>query len=265
MELLLPDLMRIAAAVVWPFCRIAAALAAAPILGDAMIPMRARALAAFVLAFTVQPGMPASPAVDLVSLSGVAVIAEQIAIGGLIGFVFHLVLSVLLAFGAIVSSQIGLSMAQMNDPMNGQSSDVLSNVMYVLFILLFFAVDGHLLMTHVLARSFDVWPIGSAGIDVSALKRFVMAVGWMFSAAMAMALPVTFATLVVQVGLGMLNRAAPTLNLFSLGFSITTLFGLLLVVLLLPSLPDHYHRMVTHVLDLYDDLAAHGDHAGSER
>ncbi|WP_249173339.1 flagellar biosynthetic protein FliR [Burkholderia dolosa] len=258
MELLLPDLMRIAAAIIWPFCRIAAALAAAPILGDAMIPMRARALAALVLAFTVQPGIPAGPSIEPLSPAAVAVIGEQVAIGALLGFAFHLVLSVLLSFGSIVSSQIGLSMAQMNDPMNGQSSDVLSNVMYVLFILLFFAVDGHLLMTQVLARSFDVWPIGSSAFDFSALRRFVFAVGWMFSAAAALALPVTFATLVVQVGLGLLNRAAPTLNLFSLGFSVTTMFGLLLVVLLLPSLPDHYHRMVIHVLDVYDGLAGAG-------
>ncbi|VWC74799.1 flagellar biosynthetic protein FliR [Burkholderia contaminans] len=261
MELLLPELMRIAAAIIWPFCRIAAALAAAPILGDAMIPMRARALAALVLAFTVQPGIPAGPSIDPLSLAAVAVIGEQVAIGGLLGFAFHLVLSALLAFGSIVSSQIGLSMAQMNDPMNGQPSDVLSNVMYVLFILLFFAVDGHLLMTQVLARSFDVLPIGGSAFDSSALRRFALAVGWMFSAAAALALPVTFATLVVQVGLGLLNRAAPTLNLFSLGFSVTTMFGLLLVVLLLPSLPDHYHRMVIHVLDVYDGLAGTGAEA----
>ncbi|MFH5249615.1 flagellar biosynthetic protein FliR [Burkholderia semiarida] len=265
MESLLPELMRFAGAVVWPFCRIAAAFAAAPILGEAMIPLRARALAALVLALTIQPGMPAGPSVDPLSIAGMVVIAEQVAIGGLIGFVFHLVLSALLAFGSVVSSQIGLSMAQINDPMNGQTTDVLSSVMYVMFILLFFAVDGHVLLTQVLARSFSIWPIGSAAFDFAALERFALAVGWMFSAALALALPVIFAALVVQVGLGLLNRTAPALNLFSLGFSVTTMFGLWLVMLLLPSLPGHYHRMVVHVLDLYGGLAGAAAAGGGAR
>lgn len=257
--------MHFAVAVVWPFCRIAAALVAAPVLGEAMVPLRARALVALVLAFAVLPGMPPAPSADPLSFAGIALIGEQIAIGGLIGFVFHLVLSALMMFGSVVSSQIGLSMAQINDPMNGQTSDVMSGVMNVMFILLFFAVDGHLLLTHVLARSFSVWPVGGTGFDFDALKRFALAAGWMFSAAAALALPVTFAVLAVQTGLGLLNRAAPTLNLYSLGFSVTTMFGLYLVVLLLPSLPDHYHRMVTHVLDLYDALAGTRAFSGHAR
>lgn len=255
MEDVFTQLLPLANAIVWPFCRIAAALAAAPILGEVMVPVRIRLLIALILAVVVQPGMPAPPAIDALSPQGMAAVAEQVLIGGLLGFMFHLVLSALQIFGTIASSQMGLSMAQINDPMNGQMADVLTSVMYVVFILLFFAVDGHLILTHVLARSFAVWPVGSFAFDLDALKRLAFAVGWIFSAALALALPLMFATLVVQVGLGLLNRAAPALNLFALGFSVTTMFGLLLLTLLLPSLPDHYGRMVEHVLEVYDQLA----------
>lgn len=265
MELILHQLLPLAASIVWPFCRIAAALGAAPILGEAMIPLRMRAFAALVLALVVQPGLPALPAIALFSSRGILTIAEQILIGGLLGFMFHLVLSALLLFGTVVSTQMGLSMAQINDPLNGQSSDILSSVMYVMFILLFFAVDGHLILTQVLARSFTVWPIGSFAFDLDGLKRLAFATGWIFSAATALALPVVFATLVVQTGLGLLNRAAPTLNLFALGFSVTTMFGLLLVTLLLPSLPGHYHRLIEHVLALYDQLASPASPIGAPR
>lgn len=255
MEAVLTQLLPLAGSVVWPFCRIAAAFAAAPILGEVMVPIRIRLLAALILALVVQPGMPAAPAIDPFSLQGVAAMFEQVLIGGLLGFMFHLVLSALQIFGTVASSQLGLSMAQINDPMNGQMADVLTSVMYVLFILLFFAVDGHLILTHVLARSFTVWPVGSFAFDLDALERLAFAVGWIFSAALALALPLMFATLVVQVGLGLLNRAAPALNLFALGFSVTTMFGLLLLTLLMPSLPDHYSRMIEHVLEVYDQLA----------
>ncbi|WP_244130355.1 flagellar biosynthetic protein FliR [Burkholderia sp. BCC0044] len=255
MEDVLAQLLPVANTIFWPFCRIAAALAASPVLGELMVPMRMRLLIALVLALVVQPGIPAPPAIDPLSLEGIAAMMEQVLIGGLLGFMFHLVLSVLQIFGTVASSQMGLSMAQINDPMNGQMADVLTGVMYVVFILLFFAVDGHLILTHVLARSFAVWPVGRFAFDLDALKHLAFAVGWIFSAAVALALPVMFATLVVQAGLGLLNRAAPALNLFALGFSVTTMFGLLLLTLLLPSLPDHYARMVEHVLEIYDRLA----------
>lgn len=255
MEIAFAKLLPLASAIVWPFCRIAAALTAAPMLGEAAVPLRIRALIALVLALVVQPAMPAMPAIDPMSMQGVVAMAEQVLIGALLGFMFHLVQAALQMFGAVVSSQMGLSMAQINDPLSGQMTDVVTSMMYVVFILLFFAVDGHLVITHVLARSFTVWPVGSFAFDMEALRRLAFAAGWMFSAAVALMLPVMFATLVVQIGLGLLNRAAPSLNLFSLGFSVTTMFGLLLLTLLLPSLPDHYGRMISHVLDLYDQLA----------
>jgi flagellar biosynthesis protein FliR len=258
MEQVFAELRPLTGSVLWPFCRILAAFMSAPVLGEAMVPMRARVMLALVLAVVVLPALPAGPAgpaIEPLSLQGSVVMAEQILIGGMLGFVFHLVLSALLIFGATVSSQMGLSMAQINDPVNGQSSDVVSSLMAVVFILLFFSVDGHIVITHVLVKSFRIWPMGSLAFDASALKRLAFALAWMFSAALALALPVVFATLVLQIGLGFLNRAAPALNLFALGFSITTMFGLLLLTLLMPSLPEHYNRMIRYVLDLLDQLA----------
>lgn len=246
------------AAVVWPFCRFAAAFAAAPVLGEMMIPMRVRALIALALAVVTQPAMPAAPVVDPISIPGIAVMAEQIMIGGLLGFAFHLVLSALMVLGALISSQMGLSMAMMNDPVNGAPSDAMSSLLYVLFVLLFFSMDGHLVVTQVLARSFHIWPIGGVGVDAASLERMVHGVGWIFAVALMLALPVVFAVLVVQMGMGFLNRVAPSLNLFSLGFSITTVFGLLLVTALLPAVPEHFGRMMTHALDLLDSMASRG-------
>jgi flagellar biosynthetic protein FliR len=73
---------------------------------------------------------------------------------------------------------------------------------------------------------------------------------WIFSAALLLALPIVFSTMVVQVGFGFLNRVAPSLNLFSLGFSLTTLFGLLMLVQVVRFLPEHYIAMTNQVLDM---------------
>ncbi|MFC4762303.1 flagellar biosynthetic protein FliR [Dyella koreensis] len=246
------------ATVVWPFCRFLAAFAVAPVLGEAMVPMRVRALAALALAVVAQPGLPPLPALEPFSVAGVEVMAEQILIGGMLGFAFHLVLSGLLVLGTLVSAQMGLSMAVMNDPINGTASDAMSSLLYTLFVLLFFAVDGHLVLTQVLARSFHVWPIGGVGMAAVSLERLAHGVGWVSSVALMLALPLVFAIMVIQMGMGFLQRVAPSLNLFSLGFSITTVFGLLLMTALVPALPEHFGRMMAHVLELLDGMAVAG-------
>jgi flagellar biosynthetic protein FliR len=75
-------------------------------------------------------------------------------------------------------------------------------------------------------------------------------VAWVFSAAMLLAIPIVFSTLVVQLGFGFLNRVAPTLNLFALGFSVITIFGLLMLGHVVRFIPEHYVRMSGRVLDM---------------
>src|SRR6185295_4747770 len=131
----------------------------------------------------------------------------------------HLCLAAITVFGYLVSSQMSLSMAVMNDPLNGTSSDVVSSLLSVLCLMVFFAIDGHLMLTGVVGASFRAWPVG-AGLDALTLQTVVANIAWVFSAALLLAVPVVFSTLVVQIGFGFLNRIAPSLNLFSLGFSL---------------------------------------------
>jgi flagellar biosynthetic protein FliR len=140
-------------------------------------------------------------------------------------------------------------MAQMNDPINGQASDVISTMLGLVSILVFFAIDGHLVLAGVLGQSFRAWPVGG-GYSPMLLQAVALNVGWVFSAAMLLALPIVFSTLVVQIGFGFLNRVAPSLNLFSLGFSLVTLFGLMMLVQVVRFIPEHYVQMTNQVLEM---------------
>jgi flagellar biosynthetic protein FliR len=166
---------------------------------------------------------------DPFSLAGVVAMVEQAVIGGVIGLALQLTMAVVGMLGFLASSQIGFSMAQMNDPINGQQSDVVSGMLGLVAILVFFAIDGHLVLVGVLGQSFRAWPVGG-GYSGLLLHTVALNVGWVFAAAILLALPIIFSTLVVQIGLGFLNRVAPSLNLFSLGFSLVTLFGLMMLV-----------------------------------
>jgi flagellar biosynthetic protein FliR len=244
----------------WPFCRVMALLSTAPVIGDALVPVPVRALLSVVLAFLMLPltkgavGLP-----DPFSLAGVVVMVEQAVIGGVIGLALQLTMAVVNMLGFLVSSQVGFSMAQMNDPVNGQQSDVISGLLGLVAILVFFAVDGHLVLAGVLGQSFRAWPVGG-GYGALLLETVALNVGWVFSAAILLALPIVFSTMVVQIGFGFLNRVAPSLNLFSLGFSLVTLFGLMMLVQVVRFIPEHYVQMTNQVLEMLQQQmrAAHG-------
>lgn len=248
-ELLFSQLVSLIAAMWWPFCRILAAFSAAPMLGDAMVPMPLRVLLSLVLTIVLLPVTQPSIAINPWSMQGILVTAEQAAIGASLGIAFHLVVAAIMVLGYLISSQMSLAMAVMNDPLNGASSDVVSVILYVLTILVFFSIDGHLVLVGVLGASFKAWPIG-IGISALSLQKLTLNVAWVFSAAMLMAVPIIFSTVVVQLGFGFLNRIAPALNLFSLGFSLVMLFGVFMLGQIVHALPEHYLHMTNRVLDM---------------
>lgn len=261
MEPVLAQLLPLLNALWWPFVRVLAMLSAAPVVGEAMMPVTARILLALVLAVLMLPLTEGNAlAIDPLSMQGVAATVEQAVIGGVLGLAFHFSMSVIMVLGYLVSSQIGFSMAVMNDPVNGQSSDVVSALLSMLTIIVFFAMDGHLVIAGVIGSSFQAWPLGG-GYRVLLLETVAYNVAWIFAAAMLLSIPIVFSTLVVQLGFGFLNRVAPTLNLFALGFSVITLFGLLMLVQVVRFIPEHYVRMTGRVLDMIQQqmrAAGHG-------
>jgi len=258
MELALSQLPSLLTMLWWPFCRVLAMLSAAPIVGDNMVPVSVRVLLSLVLAVVLLPVAGPPIAIDPLSVHAIVLTVEQALIGFGIGLAFHLTMAVVMLLGFVVSSQMGLSMAIINDPMSGTSSDVVSALLYVLCIYVFFAIDGHVVLAGVLGASFQAWPVGS-GVDLPSLERVAYGVAWVFAAALLLAVPVIFSALIVQIGFGFLNRVAPALNLFALGFSVVIVFGLFMLGYLARTLPEHYIRLVNRVLDmLYQGMRQSG-------
>jgi flagellar biosynthetic protein FliR len=154
MEPVLYNLLPLLNALWWPFVRIMAMLSAAPVLGDVMVPVPVRIAAVAGAGHYDAAGHNKEQVViDPFSLAGVVAMLEQAVIGGVIGLALHFTMAVVAMLGFLASSQIGFSMAQMNDPLNGQQSDVVSGLLTMVAIMVFFAIDGHLVLTGVLGRA----------------------------------------------------------------------------------------------------------------
>lgn len=218
----------------WPLVRIAAMVTAMPILSSNFVPVRARLVFAVAFTMVIAPVIPPVPVVDALSIPGVLLIFQQIMIGVIMGFIFHLVFAVFTIGGQVIAMQMGLGFATMIDPVNGSQAPVLSMFYILLVTLLFFSLDGHLAMISLMAESFHSMPISTDFMEKQNFWNMVIWGSKMFQGAVLVSLPAVTALLLVNMSLGIIGRAAPQLNIFAVGFSITIAGGFYIIMVSLP-------------------------------
>ncbi|MGV3346742.1 flagellar biosynthetic protein FliR [Enterobacteriaceae bacterium LUAb1] len=237
-----------------PFVRILAFFRFCPLFDQRAFPMKARVVLGLLLSIVMTPAINNNVVLrELLTVQSLLLTAEQILWGFLFGQILWWVFHALQSAGVILSMNMGLGMAVMNDPGTGNSTMVISQIIFIFSGLLFFSMDGHLLFMTILFKSFSYWPIGQA-INTLTLNTVVTGVGWLLAAALLIAMPAVLIMLLVQGVFGLLNKVSPTLNLFSLGFPISMLFGLLCFVFLNTSISGHYLRLTNEILALLDRL-----------
>ncbi|GAA4888823.1 flagellar biosynthetic protein FliR [Ferrimonas pelagia] len=231
----------------WPFFRIMGAFALMPLFSNGHVPIQVRLLLAMAIAGLAGPLLPSPPAVDPLSVSALGLAFEQFAVGSLMGLILSLLIHILSMLGQMLSMQMGLAMSVMNDPANGVNHALLGQLLVMYGTLLFLALDGHLVSLAVLIDSFYLWPVGSGVFDLP-LMMVVMKFGWTFAMALMMAIPAVMAMLMVNITFGVLNKAAPSLNVYSLGFPMAMLLGLFSILISFSGLPDRYTEICIDAL-----------------
>lgn len=221
---------------------------AMPVIGTQLVSMRIRLGLTLVVTLAVVPVLPVMPRVDGLSLDAYLLVGQQVLIGVSMAFVLQLMFQIFVVAGQMIAYQMGLGFASIADPVNGVTVAVLSQFYLMMVTLLFLSVNGHLVVIEVLVESFRVLPVGMPGFDFGLLWRIASWGGWMFASAMIIAMPAVTALLVVNFAFGIMNRAAPQLNIFSLGFPFTMLFGLLIVFVSLSGFMPQYHRVAEESL-----------------
>lgn len=232
----------------YPFMRVAALFTAAPVFSLRQFPMRARILLAMMITWLLQPLIPSAPVVEVFGPQSFLIAAQQIAIGLAMGFLLQMVFQALIFGGQSIAFSMGLGFALMMDPQNGVQVPVVSQFYLLVATLAFVASNGHLALLGVMADSFQVIPVGLDGIDRNGLHNMVAWGSEMFAAGVVMALPVIVALLLMNIGMGVVGRAAPQLNIFAVGFPVTLLAGLILMWLTVPQVLLSFGELMTSAL-----------------
>jgi flagellar biosynthetic protein FliR len=167
---------------------------------------------------------------SIFSAAGMLAGAQEVLIGVSIGMVVQLAFEALTFAGQTISLTMGLGFATLVDPQRGAQTTVIGQMFMIIGILTYLAVNGHLVLLGVLAESFHTLPIGAALIGKDFVMSVVMWGAHVFESGLMIALPAVIALVIVNMALGVVTRAAPQLNLFGIGFTITLMCGFFVLI-----------------------------------
>ncbi len=216
------------------FFRVGAVLTAAPVFSASYVPARFRILLALAITVLIEPLLPPAEPVDPLSTTALVVLAQQLAIGFAIGIVLQLAFNALVFGGQMVAYSMGLGFAHLMDPQNGVQVPTVSQFYLIFATLIFLGADGHLRLVALLVESFGALPVGVDGITRAALWDIASWGTSLFSDGLLLSLPIVAALLLVNIGMGLVSRAAPQLNIFAVGFPVTLGLGFVLLWLTVP-------------------------------
>jgi flagellar biosynthetic protein FliR len=226
----------------WPFCRVLALFAVAPVYQEASIPAPVKVGLAMAITLLVAPTL-SGPVAPLSGSAAPMVLLQQILIGLAMGFSMRLAFAAVELAGDLIGLQMGLSFASFIDPQNNTQSPILGSLLNIFASLVFLAMNGHLMMIEALTDSFTQFPVAAAGFSADALPvnggQLMAWGGEIFQIGLHLALPLLATMLVLNIAVGVLARAAPQLSLFSVGFPLTLITGLLAMILMLPAIAPY--------------------------
>ncbi len=226
-----------------------AAFLAAPIFGAATVPVQLRLGIALGLAVpAMASGALVLPADGMLGVSGLLFVMSEALTGLALGFALQIGFAAAQIAGEAMSNAMGLGFAAMVDPVGGQMSPALGQLLAMLATFLFFAVDAHLAFIAAILDSYTVTAPGKDWIGFGAIEALWRFGSLMFAAGLSIALPVGFALILVQIAMGIVARSAPTLNLFAVGLPATLLAGVVLLAMALPALADTLLETIAQTL-----------------
>lgn len=234
--------------------RFGAMLVLAPVFGGIPLPAQFRAL--FVMAFAAT--MVAALGLSNSSLSmdvGSIVLAalSELAIGAAMAFGLFTAFGAFQFAGKLLDLQIGFSIGTIFDPVTRAQSPMLGTALSMLALALFFALDGHHMLVRGVAYSLERVPPGSMPSNWS-LAPFVEQFGAMFIFGLTLVAPVVFTLVLVDVGLGIVSRTMPQLNVFMLGIPAKIIVGLLVFAGTLTALAPVMARVFGSVFSFWQRL-----------
>jgi flagellar biosynthetic protein FliR len=216
------------------FARIGTMVMLLPGLGEMSVPSRFRLTIALVLAAVLLPLHRDAYQVDLRSFGPLlGLLGQEVFVGAVLGLTVRLMISALQVAGSVIAQQLGLGFVTAVDPSQGQQNVIVANFLTMLGITLVFASDMHHLVIAALDDSYSLFAPGELLLlgDVAALTT--RTIGTAFRIGIQLSAPFIVFGLLFNVGLGVLSRLMPQMQVFFIGLPLSIIIGFLILVMVL--------------------------------
>lgn len=234
----------------WPMVRIGGLMLSVPVFSSNLISARIKMAFVFALGVICSSMVPPQMSFLHFNVMFLAYLFEELALGILMGFVLDLVFQVFLLGGQIIAMQAGLGFATMVDPSSKASVPLIAQFYLLMVTLVFLSLNGHLLILDTLIQSFKLMPIGQVNIDNGLIWPVLNFSGWMFKEGVLVAIPAILSLLIVSMSFGVMARVSPQLNIFSIGFPITLLMGIVIIYMTLPGVASQISDSLAEGMNL---------------
>jgi flagellar biosynthetic protein FliR len=239
----------LAAAFMLAFARVGTMVMLLPGIGESGMPMRVRLTIALMLTAILLPLHRQAYTIDLRSMTPVVqMLFQEIIIGGVLGLTARLAISALQVAGSVVAQQLGLGFVTAVDPTQNQQGMLVGNFLALLGVALIFATDMHHLVIAALNDSYKLFAPGEIPVLGDMAQHFTIVIATAFKIGIQLSAPFLVFGLLFNLGLGVLSRLMPQMQVFFIGMPLTIILGLLLLLLVIGAMMGVFVNYIEGVL-----------------
>ncbi|MBE1426584.1 flagellar biosynthetic protein FliR [Desulfomicrobium macestii] len=240
---------------IFALMRISLILFMMPFFGGAVLPATVKAALCLTLTLALWPRLPLAG----VQMPGhpfalAVMLGAELLLGLILGMVIRFVFAAIQTGGQLIGFQMGFAMVNVVDPDSGASEAVTAHFMYMVSLLTFLAINGHLYLLSGLMKSFDLLPPGSILISSRLTDQIFVLSGQIFVLAIQIGAPVIAAILLVDLALALISRASPQMNVLIIGFPIKIAVGFLFMGIIFEIISLHMEGFVSRMPLLFTQL-----------
>ncbi|MDA9226346.1 flagellar biosynthetic protein FliR [bacterium] len=234
--------------------RVGAFLISAPFFGGRMVPLQIRIVFSFCLGFWILGTLQFPDQNTLLGPKLVLIVLQELFIGLTVGLVLNICFAAVSLAGEKIAATSGLAFASQVDPTGGGQSPVISQIFMIFMIVVFFSVNGHLIVLGLIYKSFEFYPLGQFTSYGDLISAGLSASDILFKSAAIIVLPVVIVLLFVNIAIGFITKSAPQLNLFSFGFPMTLIGAFLILFYSVDAIAFAFKDLIQEILDLVMSL-----------
>jgi flagellar biosynthetic protein FliR len=245
----------LAAAYLLAFARVGTMVMLLPGIGEMNVPARVRLTMALILTAILLPGHQQAYAIDLKAYGPVlTMLFEELAVGAVLGLTARLAISALQVAGTVVAQQLGLGFVSAVDPTQNQQGLLVGNFLTMLGVTLIFATDLHHMVIVGLNDSYTVFAPGELPIIGDVAQHLTRVIATAFRIGIQLSAPFLVFGLLFNLGLGVLSRLMPQMQVFFIGMPLSILLGFLLLIVVIGAMMGTFTGYIEGVLH---DIAPH--------